>query len=569
MLRPSFDQSFQARLALSALLGILSSCGSSRAPVEPVAGAQAWFEEVSQASGIEFQHVRARSDRYWLPEIMGGGAAWLDYDSDGRLDLYLVQSGDLESSSSRWQNQLFRNTGEGFFQNATSAAGVGDEGYGMGASAGDYDGDGDLDLYVTNLGANVLYRNQGNGTFVDVTAEAGVGHPGWGASSAFFDYDGDTHLDLFVVNYVNWSPQREIECSAGGAQRDYCQPQNYNAPATDVLYRNNGDGTFSDATRPSGIFSAKGNGLGVTAGDFDGDGRPDLYVANDGDPNQLWINNGDGTFTDRALLAGCAVNRHGMAEAGMGVVAADLENDGDLDLFMTHLRDESNTLYLNQGGLFEDATVLAGLSAPSIPLTGFGAGMADFDHDGILDLYVANGRVGRSAAPLADDPYAEPNQLYRGSGNGRFQEVEPRGGAAKPWIENSRAAAFGDYDGDGDIDVLVVNNAGLARLYRNQAEGKGNWIQFRLLDAKGRDAAGAMVGILSAGKRQWRLASAASSYLASNDPKAHFGLGSADRVEEAEILWPGGSRETFGPFAAGKVHLIRQGTSSQQSGSGR
>ena len=281
--------------------------------------ARPWFEEISAGAGIDFVHVRGREIRHWFPEIMSGGAAWCDYDGDGHLDLYLIQGGDLDPSMpNRLGNRMYRNLGGGRFSDATRETGLGDTGYGMGAACGDYDGDGDLDLYVTNVGANALYRNDGERGFANATAETGTGDPGWGAGAAFVDYDGDGDLDLFVVNYVDWSLEREIECSSGARRRDYCQPENYNAPGRDTLYRNDGEHGFTDVTRESGVWKAFGDGLGVLAEDLDLDGRPDLYVANDGDPNQLWINRGDGHFRDQALPAGAAVNLIGMAGAGMG-----------------------------------------------------------------------------------------------------------------------------------------------------------------------------------------------------------------------------------------------------------
>jgi hypothetical protein len=285
----------------------------------------------------------------------------------------------------------------------------------------------------------------------------------------------------------------------------------------------------------------------------------DIYVANDADPNQLWINDGDGTFTDQGLMSGTAVNYYGAAEAGMGVVTLDLENDGDLDLFMTHLRDETNTLYLNQKGLFEDITVMTGLSTSSIRYTGFGVGAADFDHDGETDIYLVNGRVGKTQVALTKDPFSEPNQLFRGLGNTRFEEVMPRGGTAIPFIENSRAAAFGDYDGDGDIDILIVNNNGPARLLKNQVGDRGHWIMFRVLNRHGLDASGAMVRITAAGKSQWRPVQWAYSYLASNDPRVHFGLGEASSIEEVVVVWPGGQWESFGSSQADDIHELREG----------
>lgn len=519
----------------------------------------AWFEDVTDRSGIDFTYMRGLETNYWLPEIMGGGAAWLDYDGDGDLDLYLVQGGQIDGDAATVPgNRLYRNHGDGTFEDVTDAAGVGDRQYGMGCACGDYDNDGDIDLYVTNVGPNVLYRNDGDGTFTDVTLEAGVGDPGWGTSSAFVDYDADGDLDLFVVNYIVWSVDREQKCFAH--VQDYCSPTAYDAPAPDTLYRNEGDGTFVDVSESVGLRAAFGNGLGIACGDFNLDGHVDIFVANDKTVNQLWINTGDGQFRDEALIAGCAANMHGVAEAGMGVAAVDVESDGDLDLFMTHLRDESNTMYLNQGGVFEDITPTTGLSAPSIPFTGFGMGFADFDHDGRLDLYVANGRVGRYK-PLwsQTDPYGEPNQLFRGVGAGLFEDVAPRGGVLHEPIGASRAAAFGDYDNDGDIDVVIVNSGAKVQLLRNVAGGRGNWIMFRLLDRRQRDAHGAMIRIEAGGAVRWRLAAPTYSYCACNDPRVHFGLGDSSGVDEVKVRWPSGRIESFGSMPAGRLHELREG----------
>jgi hypothetical protein len=338
-------------------------------------------------------------------------------------------------------------------------------------------------------------------------------------------------------------------------------PENYNAPAADVLYRNDGAGRFTDITRESGVGAAFGNGLGVSVSDFNGDGLPDIYVANDGDPNQMWINLGSGRFRDEALLSGAALNLVGQAEAGMGVVAGDVDNDGDSDLFMTHLRGETNTLYLNQGGFFEDVTSTAGLAAPSLGRTGFGIGLADFDHDGHLDLYVANGRVGQSLAPLAaDDPFAEPNQLFRGLGKARFEEIEQRGGTGKPVLDNSRAVALADYDNDGDQDLAIVNNGGRTRLLENVAGPRGHWTSFHLQDKTGRTAVEARVRVRTTSGSQWRDVGSAQSYCASHDPRVHFGLGASSGVEQVEILWPDGSRQLMGPLPANRVYVIRPGT---------
>ncbi len=537
-----------------------------------------WFRDESATVGIDFLHVRAQETRLWFPEIMSGGACWLDYDGDGDLDLYLVQGGELgDETRSSVGNVLYESRrdakGEIRFADVTAQAGVGNRSYGMGCAVGDYDGDGDVDLYVTNVGANVLYENLSQETdrrkgFRDVTEAAGVGHPGWGTSAIFHDFDNDDDLDLFVVNYIHWAPEREIECFAGGNERDYCQPENYNAPAPDLLYRNDGlddtgTVTFTDASATTGIAAAFGNGLGVASGDFDGDGRLDFYVTNDGDPNQLWLQETEGRFTDRALLSGSAVNGRGQAEAGMGVVAVDLDNNGLLDLFMTHLRGESNTLYLNRGGWFDDATAMGGLAAPSISRTGFGVGAADFDHDGNLDLFIANGRVGKSLAPLADDPFAEPDQLYRGVGDSarrvRFEEVSNAELLAQPLVETGRAVALADYDDDGDIDVMVVNNGGRARLLENLSGARGRSILFRLIGYPV-EAIGARARVRVAGQDQWRWLQRGYGYLSSHDPRLHFGVGAAPEVDSVLVIWPNGRRESFGSLPAGQTHDLRYGT---------
>jgi hypothetical protein len=555
-----------------------------------------WFVDATDAAGIDFRHVRNREIALWLPEIMSGGAAWIDADGDGWLDLYLVQGGTVpaapadlarspgqggpggkpatdarEAGSTPAQtttsastvgaglgNVLLRNVAGQRFEDISESSGTGDTGYGMGAAVADYDADGDMDLYVTNLGPNVLYRNDGNGQFTDVTAAMGVGDTGWGTSAAWLDYDGDGDADLFVTNYVNWAASREMQCYTGGARQDYCHPRHYNAPAADVLYRNDGS-HFTDVTETAGLLKAFGHGLGVAVADYDRDGHMDIYVANDGMPNQLWRNTGEASFQDIGLLSGTAVNMAGKAEAGMGVAAVDIDDDGDLDLFMSHLRGETNTLYINEGRFFRDGTPSAGLAGPSVAYTGFGLGFADFDHDGIVDLYVANGRVGQSLpAIVGGKPFAEPNLLFRGQGGGRYALVQPMGGTAEPDVENSRAAAFADYDRDGDVDVLVVNNGGPARLLRNEA-ADGHWIVLRILDGSV-DATGAMVAVTDAGgDTRWRLVQPAYSYQASNDPHVHVGLGSSSALTSIRVRWVDGEVEEFGARSVDSAYTLTRG----------
>ncbi|RLE25753.1 MAG: hypothetical protein DRJ65_07030 [Acidobacteria bacterium] len=541
---------------------ILVACGQT-----PSSGSntisEAWFEDVISTSGVNFKHTTGFDGNYWFPEISAGGGCLLDYDGDGFLDLYLVQSGTLvPEGTENPPNQLYRNRGDWTFENMTVPAGVGDTGYGSGCGASDYDSDGDIDLYVTNLGPDVLYRNNGDGTFSDVTAEAGIANNAWGTSCTFADFDSDGHLDIFVANYVNWTPANEIECFST-TRRDYCSPKNYRAPARDVLFKNNGDGTFTDATVDAGIGWAFGNGFGIAHGDFDLDSDLDFYVSNDGAANQLWINSGDGNFTDQSMLAGCALNSDGWAEAGMGVAAADPDNDGDLDLFMCHIQEETNTFYVNENGSFIDSTAMTGLAAPSRGYTGFGMGFGDFNNDGRLDLYIANGAVKLRPEELdPDDPYAEPNHLFRGSGDGRFDEVEPRGGTAEALIATSRAASFGDLDNDGDIDILVVNKDAPPYLLRNRVGESNNWIMFRVYDADGNEAIGTILRVESGETTQYRQVQRTYSYCASNDPRVHFGLGANTKIERLTVAWMGGEEEVFGPFTAGQSYNIRRGEGS-------
>ncbi len=537
----------------------------SRSPVQTP-----WFADVTNAAGIDFVHIRATKPRFWLPEITSGGVAWVDFDNDGDSDLYFIQGGELDPAAPAGPgNVLYENLGNGTFHDVTWQAGVGDNNYGMGVAVGDYDADGFQDIYVTNVGPNVLYRNRGDGTFVDTTNLAGVGHDGWGASAAFVDYDADGDLDLFVTNYVSWSPEAEVECLDGAKRRDYCDPATYQAPSVDTLYQNQGDGTFVDVSEEVGLTAASGNGLGVAVGDFDLDGRLDVYVANDGNPNQLWLQNEQHRFVDRALISGCAVNRMGSAEAGMGAAAVDLDHDGDLDLFMTHLSDETNTLYTNNRGVFKDVTASSGLAAPSLNFTGFGMGFADFNHDGHLDLYIANGRVSRVLEPLSDsDPYAEPNQLFEGQGDGRFVEFMPRGGVQPAMLATSRAAAFADYNNDGGTDVVVVNSGGRATLLENLAAEKGNWIRFEVVRKNGLEAIGALIRIQTERGVQWRIVQRAYSFFASNEALVHFGIGQATEVLDVSVAWSQGRTESFGIRKAGACHRLVEGRGEMGAGLG-
>ncbi len=538
----------------------LAAFASSACSHEP-AGPPPWFREDALASGLDFVHTSGFEQRFHFPEIACGGVALFDYDEDGDLDVYFVQGGDLVAKDRPLPgNRLYENRGDGSFEDVTARAQVGDTSYGMGCAVGDYDNDGDQDLFVTNLAADVLYRNNGDGTFSDVTEEAGVGDRGWGTSAAFLDLDQDGWLDLFVVNYIHWSLDTDLECRSIEGTRTYCSPNNFKDPAPSTLFLNRGDGTFRDASEESGLRAAFGNGMGVAWGDFDRDGWNEAFVANDLMPNQLWVRAGDGQLADRALVWGCAFNGAGYAASGMGVQAFDLENDGDLDLFVTNLRRQSNTLYENHGTFFIDSTSRYGLAAPSLPYTGFGLGFADFDQDGDLDLYVANGQVTVGDPPQDPrDPYAQNNTLYEMESSGRFAEVLPRGGTAELLVHTSRGAAFGDLDGDRDVDVVVVNRDARPYFLRNVALKRGHSAMFDVRNRHGAPALGAIVRLKAGNKEQWRRVDPAYSYCSSNDPRVHFGLGSATRVEEVLVRWPEGGEDVYRDLAVDELHVLARG----------
>ncbi len=535
------------RLAWISMIAVFCACSSEVSKPAEVAAPQApaWFQEQAAARGLSFAHTSGHAEAFYFPELMGGGAALFDMDNDGDLDAFCVQSGSLIAPAGTITgHRLYANDGQGQFEDVTEHSGIAVEGYGMGVATGDYDGDGDTDLYLTQVGANRLLQNQGQGQFVDITAASGVGDEGWGTSAAFFDMDADGDLDLFVTNYVDWSREKELTCFGPTGQPDYCGPTSYSATRSDGLYENLGNGTFRDISKESGIQSSFGNGLGVVAGDFNGDGRPDVFVANDQTPDQLWINQGEGKFVDRAELAGCARDRNGTARAGMGVDTADLDSNGTLDLLVVHMAREHDGLFYNQGKFFTERTVQVGLGLATIQRTRFGVGFMDFNNDSLLDLYVANGRVNLQMAPLTDgDPYAEPNSLLRGIPGGRFEDVDEKGGCAQPLYATSRGAAFGDINGDGGVDVLVINRDGPAQLFMNCAPERGHWLDVRAVDHQGRDVLGAILTWTSgSGAIQRREIKSAFSYCSASALRAHFGLG-AETTGKLSVEWPGGSSE--------------------------
>ena len=556
------------------------------------------FADVTAQAGISFTHTNGAAGEYFLIETTGAGGAFFDYDNDGDLDVYLVDGFDLQgirsvpinlvyqqgdhywvrepnqdrgarsrdaaqyavalsprpdSASVSPRNVLYRNNGDGTFTDTGPESKTGDTGYGMGCAAADYDNDGDQDLYVTNYGPNVLYQNNGDGTFADATEQAVVGASQWSTSAAFFDYDNDGVIDLYVTNYVDFTVETNKVC--GGyvrtnsqgyraiieATRSHCAPLEYGG-VPDVLYHNNGDGTFADVSVAAGIDDPSGKGLGVVALDYDGDGDQDLFVANDGTPNFLYQNLGDGTFENAALKKGVAYNGVGESEAGMGVDFGDYDNDGDFDLFVANFSYETNTLYRNEGGFFKDATAAAGLADPSHRFLGFGTNFLDYDNDGDLDLYVANGHVQDKIALFQSGvEYMQEHQLFRNDGGGGYAEASSISGEWFLHKQISRGAAFGDYDGDGDVDVLVTNCGGEARLVRNDGGNRENWLMVRTMGThSNRDGIGTRVRVVAEGLEQVRQVRSGSSYLTASDPRLHFGLSHRTRIDLVEVRWPSG-----------------------------
>jgi enediyne biosynthesis protein E4 len=591
--------------ALAGSLLLLSGCGQpppavdespSRSALERAPAAAAGgdgFVDRAAETGLDFVQFNGMSGEYFMAEVTGSGAALFDADGDGDLDVYLVQGTMLGPGKTLadatfppahpvpltdrfYRNQLVE-SGELRFTDATAAAGLRASDYGMGVAAGDFDNDGRVDLYVTNFGPNRMLKNDGpdaNGdvTFTDVTAATGTGDGRWSVPAVFFDYDRDGWLDLFVGNYIAEDLVHRQICRDFVGAQDYCGPGSFPAEPDRLLRNRGGDGSgppaFVDVTAAVGMRGGFGAALGAVAADFDGDGRPDLYVANDSQPNNLWLQRGDGGevgFRDEALLAGCSVNGRGKAEASMGVDAADFDGDGDLDLFMTHLTGESNTLYVNDGsGFFEDKTVDFGLAAASRPYTSFGTSWFDADNDGWLDLLIVNGAVKKiEALARADDPLPlhQPNQLFLSRAGGSFEDVTAAAGEVFALSEVSRGAVFGDVDNDGDTDVLIVNSAGPARLLVNQMAAGRHWLGLRLVDGVPRDQVGARVAVERGGRPPlWRRVHTDASFGSSNDPRVLVGLGDEAGVDRVRVIWPDGFEETWTGVETDRYVTLRRGS---------
>ena len=561
----------------------MTLAGCSRDPGAPTQAKRApWpFADVTEAVGIRFVHSNGMTGQYYFAEVIGPGIAILDYDNDGRPDILVLQGTALgvpddkpaDCSARLYHNDLVVNadgTRTLKFTDVTEKSKLCSHGYGMGIAVGDFDNDGFVDVFITHFAApNQLFHNNGDGTFTDVTAKAGVAGDGhWGASATFFDYDRDGWLDLYVTNYVDYTIAGNKECHNYTSARDYCAPTAF-PPVPGILYHNRGDGTFENVSAKSGITAAFGNGLGVVAADLNRDGWPDLYIANDGNPNQLWINQKNGTFKNEAEIRGAAVSGDGVAEAGMGVDIADYNGDGKDDIFITHLTHEKATMYVNLGdGQFADRSAAAGLYTATTAYTGFGTAFIDYDNDGWLDLVIANGAVHVIEELVhANDPFPlhQKKQLLHNRGDGKFDEVTDQSGPAFALSEVGRGLAVGDLDNDGGMDFVVANNNGPVRVFLNQVGAARPWIGLRLLTGK-RDAYGAEVQVVRKGAPTLhRRVHADGSYLSSSDPRVVLGLGDAADVEQVIVHWPDGSDEVFPGPPLRRYTTLTQGAGVRKS----
>ncbi len=530
--------------------------------------ANSLFVDKIENSGIDFIHKNGMSGEYYLPEIMGGGAAFFDYDNDGDMDVYIVQSGNLPNSkkgNDANSDKLYRNDttteNQPVFVDVTQQAGIVSNGYGMGVSTADLNNDGYIDIFVANLQANLVFMNNGDGTF-DVSEKAiPTTDKNWSVSASIIDFNNDGYLDIFVANYLIYPMNGFIKhCKAFDGSYDYCSPQAYKYQA-DYLYKNNKDGTFSNVSFKAGLNNKSASGLGVVTADFNNDLKPDYYVANDGVENHLWINKGNDEFVELGLASGVAVNMNGEPEASMGVDAADYDNDGDIDLFMTHVNRQTNTLYVNNGkGWFSDLTMAKKLGSSSFTATGFGTIWFDYDNDGLLDLFSANGAVVKIKKDVISKdpyPYKQPNQLWKNIGNGNYKEVSNMQDPSFLRKDVSRGAAFSDIDNDGDLDILVLNNSSVPQLLINVTDSKNNWLGLKLIDkTKNRIDLGAIVSINFDGKTVQRRVKTDGGFESSHDSRLLIGLGGYYKNTSIDVQWTDGMKTTYNELKINQYHVI-------------
>lgn len=542
---------------------------SPKKNVLPTRGDSFRFADITDKAGIHAMIVSGSPMKNYILEVNGSGACWLDYNNDGYMDLYLVNGATLERLqgkpvNGRTRNYLYRNNGDGTFSDVTEAAGVPGTGWGFGCVAVDYDNDGNTDLLITNFGPNVLYHNNGNGTFTDVTAQAGVGGGNiWHSGAAFGDYDEDGFLDLYVAGYVDFdvkNPEQK-NCKYRGLKVRACGPLGYKG-APDVLYHNNGDGTFTDVTKKAGITDRDLSfGLGVVFDDLNGDGRPDIFVANDSNPNYLYINQGDGTFKESGVFGGVAYNGSGKEMSSMGVAAGDYDNDGRIDLFVTTFANDNYVLFHNDGGgFFSDVSYPSGVGEPTIPYLGWATFFFDYDLDGYKDLLAANGHVYPEVDGTLNETYRQPLQLFRNLGHGHFREVTGEVGLQALPLRSARGGAYCDFDNDGDIDFVISNIDDHPQLIENTGAPRGHWIELKLIGTRSnRDAVGAQVRIVAGELVQYDHVRAGGSYLSGSDLRLHFGLGPQNRIDLIEIHWPSGLQERLTNVEPNRILAIREG----------
>ncbi len=565
------------RLLLAVLLALAAGCGRNlepaKTPLGPSPGSRLRgdgssrahppadaFTDITSESGISFKHFNDASPRRYLPETMGSGAAFFDYDGDGKPDLYLVNGAPIVGDRSRAQpGMLLRNVDGIHFKDVTRAAGLVEAFYGMGVAVGDFDNDGHTDLFVTGLNGDRLYRNRGNGTFEDVTKQMGLTDSGFGSSAAFLDYDRDGYLDLFVGRYVRWSPETDINCNLDGIHRIYCTPEKYQG-LTNHLYRNIQGRWFQDVTHLSGVFHPEGKTLGVTVTDVNGDGWPDIVVANDTVRNFLFINNRDGTFTETGVMAGIAYSESGTTRGGMGIDAGDVDGDGFSDVIIGNFAQEMSALYLGSAkGYFVDEAAQSGIGIPTLMLLKFGSLLIDFDNDGRLDMIFANGHIEPEIAKYHESQsYAQPLQLFRNTGEGHFSLVVGAKGGPLDAPLVGRGLAAADIDGDGDLDLIITQNGGRAVLLRNNAPPR-SWLRIQLIGRhSNRSGYGAAVRAI-AGRKSWtRMLNSGRSYLSACEPVLTMGFGDTARLDALEIAWPSGIKQTIASPPLNRLLVVEE-----------
>ena len=521
------------------------------------------FTDVTAQAGIRFKHNSGAYGKKYLPETLGAGCAFLDYDNDGWQDILLINSMSWpDRKGAKSFSALYHNNHNGAFTDVTKEAGLAVEMYGLGCAAADYDNDGNTDIYITCLGANRLYRNLGNGKFTDVTAKAGVGDTGFSTSAAWFDYDKDGKLDLFVCNYVDWSIDKDLHCTLDGKNKSYCTPESYKGQSS-TLYHNRGDSTFENVTERAGLYDPSGKSLGVALIDYDGDGWTDLFVANDTQPNKLYKNNGNGTFTDNAVTAGVAFSEAGVARAGMGVDAADYDGSGRQSLVIGNFSNEMMALYHNEGtGLFIDEAPTSTIGQASLLTLSFACFFFDYDLDGLPDIYSANGHVSDDISTVQPKvKYAEPPHLFRNLGKKKFEAVAPKLGRALQQAMVGRGAAYGDLDNDGDLDLLLTTNNGPARLIRNDGGNQNNLLRIKTVGTNSnRDGIGAKVTLkMTDQMKLWGMVKTGSSYCSQSELPVTFGLAKAEKIPSIEILWPSGHIDALTDVGANQSIVVQEG----------